>query len=837
MDYIFHSTPTWPDNPSLAYDNYINSIHQKKRLLYKVLRYYPGFNLSNTTPNQEIDDLHPTTIESFKFLRSRFKNSTEQTTFSHEIINESNSFYEKLYSHQPQHPHHFEEIQSFLNPCQERLTQDEQKTLTAAFTDDEMETHLAKLVRDGPSAPGWDQITYRQWKQCWNHSKDHITQLGNAVLECRIKKGDSFAKVLIKLIPKKSYNKQAPKIDDLRPISLTNTIFRLINYCITQRLMPIANRIILFNQQAFLADRNIHFNIEATKIVAQNIHSHSYTNHPHLFMIDLKKAFDTLSHQYISELLKHLGFPTSFVSSVILQSSISDAQILNGKMISNFHIKLARGVRQGLPFSPVIFNLALEPLLRKLQRTLVGINYSPSPPSPHSQQPQTLQTRIKTLAFADDIILFNDGIEDLQKGLLITSNFSKISHLQLNSKKSCAYVNESSVEFLTNFSKDNNIEVQISSLAENPNYLGVHLIYTDWDHMITSLKQRLRKITFMDLNLYQRVVAINTYIYSTIYFHDQHDPIPDEKLKDFENYVKEAIRNFLPHKIPKSRIFWHHPHSKGGLGLLNLSYQLRGRRAYYISLLFENDSSVQYISAHPLTQMLRTIAQASADTIVRNLFSNRNFANQLQSTVRDRNRLPSVAEIHRSGIPDRRPMKRHLDDLKAVFRPWEVVVDLSTLAEQINDRTDLTENPSNSVFRLTLNPVAQYANFIPFIEAWYNTVTLPADRTKIKILHLSYLKYSRLSKKPPPKTVEFVETWNSDSPINSESFRQQSEKICHHLALKDTISYWEKHISLPEKTWSKLLERISKLHNQHHVLFNEVFELHTGLLNKAFIPP
>ncbi|TID30874.1 hypothetical protein CANINC_000540 [Pichia inconspicua] len=49
--------------------------------------------------------------------------------------------------------------------------------------------------------------------------------------------------------------------------------------------------------------------------------------------------------------------------------------------------------------------------------------------------------------------------------------------------------------------------------------------------------------------------------------------------------------------------------------------------------------------------MLRTIAQASANTIVWNLFSNRNITNQLQSTVRDRNRLPSVADIHRSGIP------------------------------------------------------------------------------------------------------------------------------------------------------------------------------------------
>jgi hypothetical protein len=38
---------------------------------------------------------------------------------------------------------------------------------------------------------------------------------------------------------------------------------------------------------------------------------------------------------------------------------------------------LTRGVRQGLPFSPLIFNMAIQPLISKLHITITGMTFNP----------------------------------------------------------------------------------------------------------------------------------------------------------------------------------------------------------------------------------------------------------------------------------------------------------------------------------------------------------------------------------------------------------------------------------------------------------------------------
>jgi hypothetical protein len=266
--------------------------------------------------------------------------------------------------------------------------------------------------------------------------------MANSILKGNVNKDDSFASVIIRLIPKKNFNKNQPLINDLGPISLTNSLFRLINYAFSQRLMPCANRIISYQQQAFLPGRNIHLHIEATRILAQNLQSSRSTLRSHLFLIDLKKAFDSVDHNYIRKLLHHLHFQTIFIESVILQSSLSSAHILLNNHVHLQKILLSRGVRQGLPFSPVIFNIAIEPLIRKLSSTLAGLAHQPYPHSLHDPNPPPVQTTVNVLAFADDIIIFNKNETDLLKAMELIHAFSSFSNLQMNESKSVVYSNK-----------------------------------------------------------------------------------------------------------------------------------------------------------------------------------------------------------------------------------------------------------------------------------------------------------------------------------------------------------------------------------------------------------
>lgn len=98
-------------------------------------------------------------------------------------------------------------------------------------------------------------------------------------------------------------------------------------------------------------------------------HLHRTGAHRVLLKLDISRAFDSVSWPFLLEILRHLGFGQRWREWVsILLSSASTRILVNGS--PGPPILHAKGLRQGDPFSPMLFTLVIDALNSLLHHAL-----------------------------------------------------------------------------------------------------------------------------------------------------------------------------------------------------------------------------------------------------------------------------------------------------------------------------------------------------------------------------------------------------------------------------------------------------------------------------------
>jgi hypothetical protein len=158
-----------------------------------------------------------------------------------------------------------------------------------------------------------------------------------------------FNTTFIALISKSN---NSTSFEAFKPISICNTIYKIISKIIALWIKNILSTHISLEQFGFFNKWQIH---DAIGLAHEGLHSIHTRNHKVVvFKVDHSKDFDRVSWLYIRLLLIHLGFYHQFVSWVMnCISSSSFAILLNGATNPFFHA--GRGLRQGCPLSPLIF--------------------------------------------------------------------------------------------------------------------------------------------------------------------------------------------------------------------------------------------------------------------------------------------------------------------------------------------------------------------------------------------------------------------------------------------------------------------------------------------------
>ncbi|KAG7664903.1 uncharacterized protein J8A68_001541 [[Candida] subhashii] len=532
---------------------------------------------SNSPLANQSHQEEPTQIM-YKTLNSEFKgsrtqkeyihvmsNDQETTTSSMKMLNMTYRYMQDLYTNPLPHyqPNYIEEyIEDF--PIQ--LTPNQSLKLERKITSEEILKALFRI--DNKKSPGPDGLTVNFYKHNWDIIAPYITNQLNKVMTSGILPY-SMQEVMIRIIPKPK--KKSNHVKDFRPIALTNILTRILSSIINDRFRELHDTLILPSQRGFLKERQIDENImEFYNILDLTTKQHS--PQLQLLMLDLNKAFDRISHEYIYYLLQKIKvgkYMRRLILSTVTQLRASI--ILNNFQSPSFKINI--GILQGLSFSPVLFNLCLEPFFHKLKRVTQGLSLRLS---------QHINIQIQYQSFADDMNIYMNTTEEQENVMRELRLFEIATNSKISEEKTNLY-------YYSSTAPSNNLPFeQLSIQTQDFKYLGIEKKGTNWDKQLGFLSHMIPKSLIEEWPITYSTIAINSYIYSKIYYRELHQPMSEKALDKFNAKLSKKF-----YGIDWDTIIT--PQQLGGYGLLDLKHQLMGRKATLIYQLLTSTNTTPTI--------------------------------------------------------------------------------------------------------------------------------------------------------------------------------------------------------------------------------------------------
>jgi hypothetical protein len=138
--------------------------------------------------------------------------------------------------------------------------------------------------------------------------------------------------------------------------------------------------------------------------------------------IDFRKAFDTVWHEGLFHKLEEANITGNFLNTLKDMYSKTECAVKLGNRTTQY-FKCKKGVRQGDPLSPLLFNIFINGIFDRLAEG--------------ECDPVTLNEmdKVNALAYADDIVLLSTSKNGLQKALNEVQQYCQDWRLKVNHKK------------------------------------------------------------------------------------------------------------------------------------------------------------------------------------------------------------------------------------------------------------------------------------------------------------------------------------------------------------------------------------------------------------------
>ena len=138
---------------------------------------------------------------------------------------------------------------------------------------------------------------------------------------------------------------------------MLNTDTKIISKVLSTRIKNVLPFLISSSQTAYVKNR---FISESGRVISDILEiSNSLALEGFLVTVDIEKAFDSVNHCFLLQILRKFGFGIDFVNWIKKILNNQESCLINGGKTTKY-FKLEWGAQQGDPFSAYLFILALE---------------------------------------------------------------------------------------------------------------------------------------------------------------------------------------------------------------------------------------------------------------------------------------------------------------------------------------------------------------------------------------------------------------------------------------------------------------------------------------------
>jgi hypothetical protein len=364
------------------------------------------------------------------------------------------------------------------------------------------------------------------------------------------------------LIPKKTQG--LCSLANWRPITLENCDLKVFSRILANRMQQVMNTLIGEQQTGFIAGRRIHHSVLSIETAL-----HSGPKGSYMLSLDWSKAYDKVNHKWLLHCLDTYGFPAEFSRTIKLLFFNRNAAVTVED--STEHLSCRQGVPQGDPIAPLLFVLALEPLLAAARVEIEGI--------------ETPKGTLSNAAFADDSTFFIRDDRNVDQLVELLKTYSDVSGAVVNWHKSA-------LTPLSNSPPNTNTPFTLTPIRQPPPTLGFSFPFNDlnntavWDRKVSEMNSQMASLGYRkSLTFAGRVLIAKSLILSKLWYVATLISPSPEHTKDIQGRVWKFI--FGKSCLHPSRTIALLPKKCGGIDAPDVAREVQTYAAhlYYQAIL------------------------------------------------------------------------------------------------------------------------------------------------------------------------------------------------------------------------------------------------------------